>query len=929
MTVDELQVLITANTSNLQKEINKANKNIESLQKSANKTSQGVTGAFSKLKQGIISLGIGKVISDSITTGINAIETESKFNTVLGNMANDVNSWATDVSNALGLNITSMQNNIATIYSMTTAMGLANKNALTMSKGVSLLAEDMASFHNINSSEAFNKIRAGLTGETEPLKALGILVDENTIKQYAYQEGIARTGAELTNEQKVLARYIAILRQTSDAQGDLARTIDSPANQLRILRNQVTNLAREFSNFLIPVLNAVLPYIVAFTKVVTTALSSLAKFFGITTSSSSTKSMTSGISDISTGISGVNDGLSSANKNAKKLKGTLAGFDEMNVLQDNSATSGGTGGSGGISTGGVGGGLDFDLSEYDAGLDSISDKADQLVEKMKGVATLVASIGTAFALWKISKSVLDFFINPANLGFFKTMGDLFRVGDVLDALTLGDKFMSLGGAISTVAGVVSLAYGVFDAWANGLDWGNLALMIGGVTLATVGLYYAILPFSTTLAPIIAGVMAVVGGVALLVTGVKDFIENGPTLQNTILMIGGAVAVAVGLATAGLSVLVSAIVGAIALVSAFTVAILLEEPAIKSVTDAQNDLTKAKEKSAEAENDYINAIDNAENSLKRLKDAEKQSGLSGKALYEQVQAGTLDYANMTDAQKEVYKAYLDNEKKQKELKEATEEFNQAKKEETIASYENQLALAKESGSYDDFKKSVIDAFEKGELSAEECRDLIEKSMSEMSDASQQTFMNDLPSDIRNGLDPHKYESTGTKIKKWFSNLWDGIKNVFSSVGTFFKDVGTKIGEAISNAVKSAINSILEKAINTINGFIKAINTAISIINAIPGVNIKKLSLLNVPKLAQGGIVDKPTYAMIGEAGKEAVMPLERNTGWIDQLADKLNAKSNGGEPIKLVVKLGEDTIFDKFIEYTKGKSFETNGEVFAI
>lgn len=124
---------------------------------------------------------------------------------------------------------------------MTSSMGVAEDNALKMSKGISLLSEDMASFYNLDSSEAFNKLRAGLTGETEPLKALGILVDENTVKQAVYSEGIAQNGAELTQQQKVLARYVAILKQTGNAQGDLARTIDSPANQLRLLKIKLVN----------------------------------------------------------------------------------------------------------------------------------------------------------------------------------------------------------------------------------------------------------------------------------------------------------------------------------------------------------------------------------------------------------------------------------------------------------------------------------------------------------------------------------------------------------------------------------------------------------------------------------------------------------------------------------------------------------------
>lgn len=134
-----------------------------------------------------------------------------------------------------------------------------------------------------------------------------------------------------------------------------------------------------------------------------------------------------------------------------------------------------------------------------------------------------------------------------------------------------------------------------------------------------------------------------------------------------------------------------------------------------------------------------------------------------------------------------------------------------------------------------------------------------------------------------------------ITNFFSGVWTSIKNIFSKVGE-------TIGGAIKNTVNKAVNGVLSTACKIINGFIKAINFAISVINAIPGVNISKLKELSVPKLARGGIVDGATLAVIGEQGKEAVMPLENNTEWIDELASRLGKLigNNGGAPIILQV-----------------------------
>ena len=118
-----------------------------------------------------------------------------------------------------------------------------------------------------------------------------------------------------------------------------------------------------------------------------------------------------------------------------------------------------------------------------------------------------------------------------------------------------------------------------------------------------------------------------------------------------------------------------------------------------------------------------------------------------------------------------------------------------------------------------------------------------------------------------------------LPSFFSGLWDRIKSTFSSLGT-------KLGDAIGGGVKSGINGILGMIEGAINDALNMINGALSMINKIPGVEIGKFSMVSLPRLAKGAIVDEPTLAEIGENGKEAVIPLENNTGWISGLAKNL-------------------------------------------
>ena len=782
MTVDELQVLITANTKALQKEIDKTNSTIASLKKSADKTQNGIMSAFKKLKTGIVALGIGKVIKDSIQLGMDAIESDNLFEVSFGNMADSVRDWSEEVGNALGLNATEMRKSAGTIYNMTTSMGLAEDNALKMSKGLTLLANDMASFYNLSTEEAFTKLNAGITGETEPLKRLGILVDENTIKQVAYQQGIAQTGSELTQQQKVLARYMAILQQTGNAQGDLARTLDSPSNALRQLKSQVQQLGITFGSFFMPILQAVIPYITAFTKVITYALNSLSKLLGLKSTSASSETAT-----ISDNIGGIGGGLDDANKSAKKLKSTLAGFDEMNVLQDNSSDTG-------SSTGGasVGTNLDFDLSEYDAGLDQINSKVDVIAENIK-------------------KTFLG-------------------VGDVVKSIWKSEPIQAWASTVGTMAQFVfdymsSLGTSLVENMR--LTWSNIELNVG-----------------TSL------------------TNMSTLWTNFWTDMQA------------GIETWG-------------------------QPIIEGVTGVFNSIWK-------------DAVDPAVQQISKIW-----------ADFSQI---------LVDLWNQHGKPLVDN----------VGEFAR-----------NIISLFQ--SIWDNVLEPIITPF------LETLSWLWDEHISKMV-----AKVGDFVGKLVNGA-LEIYNKFIQPILMWLleklAPAWSFLSSAIIGVlGSVFAVISDVIGSIIGilggivdfivgvftgnwkkawNGVKSAFKNIIDGIVGIfkfpINLIIDVINAFISVLNKIKihdwvtAVGGKGINIPKIPKLARGGIIDQPTLAVVGEAGKEAVMPLENNTAWIDKLADKLSDKvgNTNGTPIQLVVKIGEDTILDKFIEGINSKNFETNGEVFSL
>lgn len=179
-------------------------------------------------------------------------ESENLFRVSMGNMADAAKQWSEDVSDALGLNRYEVRQTVGMLNTMLESMGLNEQAAYKMAQGITLLGQDMASFYNLPVEEAFQKLRAGISGETEPLKRLGILVDEATVQQTAWRHGIAKTGEELTQQQKVLGRYVSIMEQTRNAQGDLQRTIDSTTNVMRRLHTRWQEISAELGQALTP-----------------------------------------------------------------------------------------------------------------------------------------------------------------------------------------------------------------------------------------------------------------------------------------------------------------------------------------------------------------------------------------------------------------------------------------------------------------------------------------------------------------------------------------------------------------------------------------------------------------------------------------------------------------------------------------------------
>ena len=223
----------------------------------ANLISEAIVGGLKSLGSAIMDVA-GK-FADFVSTGVSnasdLAESQNVVDVTFGESANTINQWAQQAAGAYGMSELSAKQYTGTIGAMFKSMGLADDQVLTMSTDMVGLAGDFASFYNLDHDTAFEKIRAGISGETEPLKQLGINMSVANLEAFAMSQGLDKSYNSMTQAEQATLRYNYLLSVSSDAQGDFARTSDSYANQLRIAQLNMENLSNSIGSALLPIGN--------------------------------------------------------------------------------------------------------------------------------------------------------------------------------------------------------------------------------------------------------------------------------------------------------------------------------------------------------------------------------------------------------------------------------------------------------------------------------------------------------------------------------------------------------------------------------------------------------------------------------------------------------------------------------------------------
>ena len=495
-------------------------------------------------------------------------EAANLFGVSMKGLTGEASTFINKMETLLGIDPTEAMNNMATIQGLTTSFGMASDKAYVLSKNLTQLGYDLASLKNIPVAESFTKIQAAISGELEPIRRLGVDLSQARLQQELLNLGYSQSVSTLSQADKAVLRYIAIMKQTTDAQGDFARTLSSPANMIRILQAQLNSLARAVGSLLYPALKSILPPLIAGVELVKELVTGIASLMGV-------KVEFPDFSSASDAVGGVTDAMDNTTKAtgkaAKAFKNYIMGFDELNVIQKDTGASGGSG-SGAGAAGNILG--DVDLSGYDMFKqynEEFAKQIDGIKEKIRGMLPLIATVATALAAWKLTNLITDIVdaIHKMNalksivlgLGVF-TVGIVLEITGIKDAIENGVNGKNFAeivlGALIGTTGAAILGKGIAQFIVTG--FGNTA--VGAAIKAAGG--------STAGAIIGAAVGGVVTGIPMFVIGVYDAVKKGLNKLNGILIplgstmtgagIGAIIGSLGGPITAGIGAIIGLIVG---------------------------------------------------------------------------------------------------------------------------------------------------------------------------------------------------------------------------------------------------------------------------------------------------------------------------------------------------------------------------------
>lgn len=894
-TIDELNVQITADSSKLNSEVGKAEKKISDLAKGTEKSSKTMSAGMV-----VIGTAVGHILGNVVSKAFQAInahmddavkrlDTLNNYTRVMSNLGiaaedsekslkvldNGITGLPTRLDDAASAvqRFTATNGNIAASTDMFLALNNAILAGGASTETQTTALEQMMQAYSKGKPDAM-EWRALLTAMPAQLKQIATSMGYTSSAMGGDLYNDIQTGKVSMNDlmfaimklnKEGVAGFDNFATQAKNATGGVGTSITNLKTAITRGITQImdvigqSNIASFFSG-LSKAISTAFNYVAAFVKIIKEAVAWIGALFGGSGSTSGlvkeTGSAATNVDNISSGVSDTTSGLNDATKAAKKLKGQLAGFDEMNVLnkQDNSSGSGGSD----SGSGAGGGGAISDYTWDTSGMDDAANKVDEIVKKIK-------------------RKIGEIFDNAPAQAFLKSMQKILK--------TLQSNFSSVFGKIGSISGTL---------------WNNMSKSLEkyGQELETSLANYITSAgncFCSLINLAFAPINGFLSGVEARVT------QSGQNLTDAIVVIGINAANSLSQILDSVTVSIEGITEPIRqgfqnLGEFFT------RVWIDMTTSLAEHSPEIFEGFTTLTTDIITTVSGFGVLL-----AEIWEGITGtlkKVWDENGKELTDNIALAIDNILKVFQSLWDNliepivRPMLETLKRVWEE-NLKPIVEKVAEFVTKLinfALV----IWNQFVSPIIQWLaEKLAPTFEFIGGFISGIIGNVG-----AVIGSVVSGIIGVFNGIIDFLTGVFTGNW-EKAWNGIKSIFQN-----------IANALGGIIKAPINFIID----CINGFIRGLNK-IKIPDWVPGVGGKGVNIGEIPRLAKGGIATSPTVALFGEAGKEAVLPLDRNTGWMDELADKINSRggTSASAPQQLTIQIGDEKVFNKVIDYINEQS----------
>ena len=825
-----------------------------------NQQMNGITGLAKKA--GIALAGafaIKKLIDfgkSCIDLGSDLSEIQNVVDTAFPTMTGQIEKFSNAAIEQFGLSQTVAKKYASTFGAMAQSFGFSEKAAYDMSTALTGLAGDVASFYNISSDEAYTKLKSVFTGETETLKELGVVMTQSALDAYAMANGFGKTTKSMSEQEKVALRLAFVQDKLSMASGDFAKTSNSWANQTRILslrwQEFKATIGQGLINVFTPILGVINKMLAglstlangfkAFTELLTGNKSQAGSGVGkVATEAMTAQTGLEGAGDAANSLSNATDGVGKSAKKAAKDMGKLMGFDQLNILDKNDDSNSGESDSGAVGSDALNG-ANVDYGKLSEGENQAFSGLEKTIKKVVDRAKELADLfKTGFKIGlgdtdKVFSSIKN------NLSSIKSSFlNIFSDGNVL-------------GAFNRMVDSITFTFGEFIGSVGSIGLTITDNLIGGIAISLQEQAPNIKQWLIDMFDIRGSISQIIGKFFNVVSDICTVFRGPEAKQITADIIS-------------------------IFTMAFTNTLELTGKAIKDILDAiVSPIVNNKERIKTALENSLKTIQVFIDSVKEcvttvIKTVVKLYDEHISPLVDSIGNGIskivkhiLDFYNkylspfLQDIAKDIKILVNDN------IKPIIEKVGEiiGKLVDLLKEYWEQVIVPNFNWIVDNILPGVI-FIAKGVW--ETIKGVIDS-------------ITDIINGVLEVIDGVIDFIVGVFTGDW-KKAWTGVKNIFKGIWDTFVGI-----------VKTPVNAILK----LINGLIDGINMCINGLNKFsftapdwlpPPLGGKSFgfsipTIGSVPYLAKGGIVSAPTLAMVGESGKEAVVPLENNTEWMDKI-----------------------------------------------